>query len=340
MMEPNTRTAAVATPPPAPAGKPVTADPGTSVDMNVGGQAVIEGVMMRSPTAIATAVRLPDGTIEVKKKPYTSLIKRLRFLNIPILRGAISFFEMLAIGIDTLNWSADMQMQYEDRQSRDGEQTRWDKWRNGLMLGGTMVVALAAALGIFFAVPILIATFLGLSRGAVLFNLVAGAIRLALFVLYIYLIAKLPDIRRIFRYHGAEHMSIFALEASHDLVVDSVRPHSRFHPRCGTSFILIVALFSMFLFGIADSLFIVIAGHPQTLAERLITHISLLPLVGGISFELLKLSGKMRSNRIVRFLTAPGLWLQRITTAEPDDDMLEVALCALKAAIGTEESPS
>ena len=311
-----------------------------SVDMNVGGQAVIEGVMMRSPTAIATAVRLPDGTIEIQRKPYTALIKRFRLLNIPILRGAISFFEMLVIGIETLNWSADRQMQYEDRQTGNDTPTRWEKIKNGIILGGTMIVALAAAMGIFFAVPILIATLLGLSKGALLFNLAAGAIRLSLFVLYIYLIAKLPDIRRVFRYHGAEHMSIFALEASHDLEVGMVRGHSRFHPRCGTSFILIVALFSIFLFGIADSLFVIIAGHTQSMAERLITHLSLLPLVGGISFELLKLSGKLRSNRIVQFLTAPGLWMQRFTTAEPDDDMLEVAICALKAAIGTEESTS
>lgn len=307
-----------------------------SVDMSVGGQAVIEGVMMRSPHAIATAVRLPDGTIELKRRPFVSLVRRHKILNIPIIRGALSFFEMMVIGIETLNWSADVQMRYEENKDAGELKPSGGFW-NGVMLWGSVVIALAIGLGVFFALPIFVATLLGLSRGALLFNIVAGIVRLSLFVLYIWLITKMPDIRRVFQYHGAEHMSIFALEASSDLDVESARRESRFHPRCGTSFILIVAIASIILFGIADSLFPMVFGHMQNLAERLATHLLLLPFVAGASYELLKLSGRYRSNRVVRFFVAPGLWLQTMTTGEPDDGMLEVALCALKAAIAEEE---
>lgn len=305
-------------------------------DMSIGGQAVIEGVMMRSPEAIATAVRLPDGRIEVQKRGYISFTKRHSFLNIPLLRGAINFFEMLAIGIDTLNWSAEQQMKYEDPAALEKQNAH--SVLNTVMLWGSMVIALAVGMGLFFALPIFIATLSGLTKGALLFNLEAGAIRLVIFFLYIFIISRMPDIRRVFRYHGAEHMSIFTLEAAAPLDVASARTQSRFHPRCGTSFILIVAVFSIVLFGIADSLFPMVFGHFQSFWERLATHLSLLPLVAGVSFELLKLSGRFRANGVVKTLMAPGLWLQTMTTGEPDDEMLEVALCALKAAIGREET--
>ena len=305
-------------------------------DLGVGGQAVIEGVMMRSPHAIATAVRLPDGTIETTRRAYKSLSTRYKFLNIPVFRGAVSFFEMLVIGLETLNWSADAQMRYEDRENGKEQTDKKNIW-NTVTLAGSMVLAFAVALGVFFALPIYVATLLGLSKGALLFNLVAGGLRLLLFVVYIALISLMNDIKRIFRYHGAEHMSIFTLEASHPLTVDSVRGKSRFHPRCGTSFILIVALLSIVLFGVADSLFPLLFGHMQSLPERLATHFLLLPFVAGMSYEALKLSGKYRSSRLVRLLIAPGLWLQKLTTAEPDDDMLEVALCALNASLAVEE---
>ncbi|MBN1293107.1 MAG: DUF1385 domain-containing protein [Candidatus Latescibacteria bacterium] len=304
--------------------------------MNVGGQAVIEGVMMRSPQAIATAVRLPDGTIELNKRSYKAFVKKYRFLDIPVIRGAVSFFEMLFIGLETLNWSADIQMQYEEK--KENKENKKNKLWNTFLLAGSMIFAFSVALGVFFALPIYIATLLGLSKGALLFNSVAGTIRLILFVLYIALISMMKDIKRIFRYHGAEHMSIFTLEASEELSIDSARTKGMHHPRCGTSFILIVAIFSMILFGIADSLFPLVFGHMQSLRERLLTHFLLLPFVAGTSFEILKLSGKFRSNRLVQLMVLPGLWLQKMTTAKPDDDMLEVALCALKAVLGTEES--
>lgn len=307
----------------------------STVDMAVGGQAVIEGVMMRSPNFIATAVRLPDGTIEMKKRPYISFVKRHRFLDIPVVRGAVSFFEMLYIGMETLNWSADIQMKYDDKDK--GRDTAKSSFVNTMLLIGSIVFAIIVAMGLFFALPIWIATLLGLSKGALLFNLVAGVMRLTLFLIYILLISLMPDIKRLFRYHGAEHMSIYTLEASAPLDVESARGRSRLHPRCGTSFILIVALFSMILFGVADSLFPMIFGHLQSFPERLATHLLLLPFVAGSSFELLKLSGKFRSNRLIQILMSPGLMLQKLTTAEPDDDMLEVAMCALKGALDTGE---
>jgi len=303
------------------------------VDMNVGGQAVIEGVMMRSPTTIATAVRLPDGTIELTTRPYISFAKRHK-LDIPVIRGAVNFFEMLVIGLETLNWSADIQMQYEEREKNGAVKAR-TIW-NRLALWGSTAVAFVLAMGLFFALPIYLATLLGLSKGALLFNFVAGLVRLTLFLLYVLAISKLPDIDRVFRYHGAEHKSIFTLEASAPLSVDEARLRSRFHPRCGTSFILIVALFSMIIFGIVDSLFPLIFGHIPSYVERLATHLLVLPFVAGVSYELLKLSGRFRSHRLTRTLMAPGLWLQGLTTGEPDDEMLEVALCALKAALGKE----
>ena len=308
-----------------------------SVDMNVGGQAVIEGVMMRSPKVIATAVRLPDGTIELNKKPFVSFIKRHKYLNFPVIRGAINFFEMLIIGLDTLNWSADVQMRFEDNKE-EKPASRSKNFLNNLLLGGTIFFALAIVILVFFTLPIYIATLLGLSKGALLFNLVAGTIRLLLFLLYVFLISKMPDIKRVFCYHGAEHMSIFALEASDTLNIESVRNKSRFHPRCGTSFIFIVALFSIIFFGLTDSVFPFVFGHMQSFPERLATHLLILPAIAGLSYEILKFSGKFRSNSLVKTLILPGLWLQKLTTGYPDDDMLEVALCALKAALDIEEA--
>ncbi|MFC1650910.1 DUF1385 domain-containing protein [Candidatus Latescibacterota bacterium] len=307
-----------------------------SVDMNVGGQAVIEGVMMRSPKYIATAVRLPDGTIELKKKPFESFITRHKFLNIPIIRGGINFAEMLVIGIETLNWSADIQMKYEDK--KEGiEDSKAKRIRDAVIMGFTFIFAFSLAMLLFFMLPIYLATLLGLAKGALVFNLVAGAIRLIIFLAYIMLISKMKDVQRIFRYHGAEHMSIFAHEASEELNVESARTKSRFHPRCGTSFILIVVLFSILFLGTADALFPRVFGHMQSILERFATHLALLPVVAGISYELLKLSGRFRSNKLVKLLILPGLWLQKLTTGLPDDEMLEVALCALNAAIDAEE---
>ena len=303
----------------------------------VGGQAVIEGVMMRAPKAIATAVRTLDKKITVKVEPYVALSKRYRILNIPILRGAVSFFEMLVIGIRTLSYSADVAMkeaQEEEQKEQDKPRTKRQAFFDELLLGGSLVFALALGVGLFFFLPLFLTQFLHVQRGALGFNLIAGGIRIAIFLTYLWAISRWKEIRRIFEYHGAEHKSIFAYEAGDELTVERTRKYSTLHPRCGTSFILIVAVSAILLFSVTDALFVTIFGHVQNLWERFLTHFTFLPLVAGISYELLKFSGKKSGHRIMRCLIAPGLWLQKITTKEPDDAQLEVALTALKHALG------
>ncbi|MBD3234351.1 MAG: DUF1385 domain-containing protein, partial [candidate division Zixibacteria bacterium] len=166
------------------------------------------------------------------------------------------------------------------------------------------------------------------------FNIVAGIIRMFMFILYVYILSLFKDLRRVFEYHGAEHKSIYAYESKLDLTVENVKPFTTKHPRCGTSFILIVALFAIFTYSISDSIFAIIAERPPVLWERFLVHFSLLPFVAGGSYELLKLSGKTANHPLTSVLIQPGLWLQRITTKEPDDNMLEVAICALKHSLG------
>ena len=306
-----------------------------SADQSVGGQAVIEGVMMRSPRRIATAVRKPDKAILTKNDPYIALSKRHKLLNIPVFRGALSFFEMLVIGLKALNFSADIALEESQRAEKgaDWQRSSGERIKDGLILVGTLILALGLALCVFFALPLFLTEVIGLSKGALSFNVIAGIIRASLFLAYLWGISRWKEIKRILEYHGAEHKSIYAFESGEKLTVEAVRKHSTHHPRCGTSFLLIVVILAIVLFAVADTVVEMQIGHRPTLFQRFITHFSLLPLLGGISYELLKLSGKKRDNRYVRWLTAPGLWLQRITTQEPDDTQLEVAIVALKSAL-------
>lgn len=297
--------------------------------IEVGGQAVIEGVMMRSPKRVVTAVRRKSGQIVVKNQPYVALSKRYRLLNIPVLRGVISFFEMLIIGLKTLNYSAEVAMADLEEEHKREESTS----RHGGVLVVSLVVGLGLGLAIFFFTPLLLAGMLQIHKGALGFNLVAGAIRILLFLIYVWAISLFRELRRLFEYHGAEHKSIFAYEMGQELTADKVRSFSTKHPRCGTSFLLIVALLAILIFALADTIFALKTGHLPSLAQRLLIHFLLLPLVAGTSYELLKLSGRARRHRLARVLMAPGLWLQKITTREPDDDQLAVALVALKEAL-------
>ncbi|NKB72093.1 MAG: DUF1385 domain-containing protein [Candidatus Latescibacteria bacterium] len=301
-------------------------------DLPVGGQAVLEGVMMRVPGKIVTAVRAPDQKIIVKEESHIALTQRHRWLNIPLLRGAVSFFEMMVIGLQALNFSADVAMQGEEENT--AAQTEDDSWKNRLALAGTLAVSLGAGVGLFFFLPLFAAQLIDVRRDAMGFNLTAGLVRTLLFLAYLWGISHWRDIQRVFQYHGAEHKSIFTLEAGAQLTVEQARDFGRLHPRCGTSFLLIVVLLSIFVFSLADTGFVYVFGHPQNLLERFLTHLCFLPLISGISFELLKFSGKKRNHPLTRFLIAPGLWLQRITTREPDDDQIEVALVALRRALG------
>lgn len=307
--------------------------PRESEDLPIGGQAVIEGVMIRAQERIVTAVRTPDRGILVREEEHIPWSRRSRLFGVPVVRGAVSFFEMAIIGVRTLNFSADMAMQAEARQQGEPEQTT-SSGQNRLALALTVAISLAAGVGIFFFLPLFVAELTGAARDAFRFNLLAGSVRLALFILYLWGLSHWSEIRRVFEYHGAEHKSIFTQEAGDDLTVTRAREYGRLHPRCGTSFLLIVVLISILAFALVDSAVAEAIGRRQSLIERFVTHLCVLPLISGVSFELLKLSGRKRNHPLTRLLIAPGLWLQRITTREPDDAQLEVALVALSRALG------
>ena len=311
-------------------------------DLAVGGQAVIEGVMMRSDDRIATAVRIPSGEIKVKTDIFISLTKRHKILGLPIIRGAVSFLEMLVVGIKSLNFSADVAVAEIEKEEAAKNGTIYEekekKKNNSLMLAGTVVFALGLGITVFFFLPLAICTFLGIEKNALPFNIVAGVIRVLLFLAYVWGISFIGDFRRVFAYHGAEHKSIFAFESGAKMTPEQVANYPRRHPRCGTSFILIVALFAILIYSISDSIFTILAGHPPGLFLRFGIHFSLLPLVAGASYELLKLSGRTRDSKITQLLIAPGLWLQSITTKEPSLDQLEVAIVALESAMNLTES--
>jgi uncharacterized protein YqhQ len=307
--------------------------------MQVGGQAVIEGVMMRAPGRIATAVRKADGSIVVKTETHVSLAQRYPVLKLPVLRGAVGLVEMLFVGIRTLNYSAEVAMaDLEPGGNGNGKKAAASPSDN-FRLGLTVAFALLVGVAIFFATPLLVTTALfNVEQDPIRFNMIAGGIRLLLLLGYLAAISLMKDVRRLFEYHGAEHKAVFTFESGSDLDVASARGYTRFHPRCGTSFLLIVMLVSILLFGFIDALLIRWLGG-LTLLLRLGTHLPLIPFVGGGAYEFIRLSARYSDTLIGRILVAPGLWLQKITTREPDEKELEVALAALRAAIGEEEVP-
>jgi uncharacterized protein YqhQ len=284
----------------------------------VGGQAVIEGVMMRSPDAVAVAVRRSDGHILVKRSPFRSWTKRIRLLGWPFLRGGIILIESLVLGVQALNFSSEIAME-----SLQGDKKRPRRKSDGWILAGTAVFAFALGLLLFFYLPLLITGWTGVQNG-IGFNLIDGAIRLAVFIGYLFLIRLWKDIRRIFEYHGAEHKSIFAFEAGQPLEAEAVQRFSTHHPRCGTSFLLVVMLVSVLVF--------MFLGRPQTFTDRIVRFL-FIPVIGGVSYEIIRLSTKRFGRWLAHSLVAPGVWLQHLTTGEPDRGQLEVALVALKAAL-------
>jgi uncharacterized protein YqhQ len=298
---------------------------------NVGGQAVIEGVMMRSPARVSVAVRKPSGVIAVKTKEFASLTKKYKFLGWPIIRGGVILIESLVLGIQALNFSGEIAMEEEKRleAAKKGETVKPksdDSWQTRLGLALMVIFSLGAGMAIFFYLPLVLTQLLGIEN-SIWFNLVDGLFRLIIFLLYLFLISRWKEIRRVFEYHGAEHKSIFAYESEDQVNLEIARKYTTFHPRCGTSFLLIVLVISIFVF--------IFLGKPNTIGERLI-RLAFVPLIGGFSYELIKLSAKFSQNPLVKMFIAPGLWLQRITTQEPDDKQLEVALVALKASLGLE----
>ena len=308
--------------------------------MPVGGQAVIEGVMMRSPKRIATAIRRASGEIEIKKQEYESLIQRKKFLNIPIVRGAITLIEVMILGIKTLQWSADKAMEdVEEEEIKSGKKVKKKKKKEGMSNFSailTVSFALLLGVGLFIGLPLYLTTeIFNIEKEALLFNLVAGAIRITFFFIYVWGISFMKDVVRLFQYHGAEHKSIFAFEGKVFLSPENAQKYTTFHPRCGTSFLVMVMVISLFFFAFLDTFIIYFYGDINIFI-RLLTHIPFVPIVGGIGYEAIKASAKRTDSAIVQFLITPGLWLQRITTNNPDLEQLEVAIAALKAALGEE----
>ncbi len=307
--------------------------------MPVGGQAVIEGVMMRSPKRIATAIRRASGAIEVRVDEFQSLIQKHKALNIPILRGAITLIEVMIMGIKTLQWSADKAM--EDAEAEEAknnpEKAKKKKKKKGMSTAGavlSLVSALAIGIAFFFVLPLYLTTeIFSIERQALTFNLVAGLFRIVFFLLYVWGISFMKDVHRLFQYHGAEHKTVFAFENKVLLSPENVQKFSTYHPRCGTSFLVIVMLISLLFFALVDTIVMLTTGQ-MSLLIRLAVHLPLIPVVGGISYEGLKASANNIENPLVRALIAPGLWLQRITTQPPDNEQLEVAIVALKTALG------
>lgn len=307
--------------------------------MQIGGQAVIEGVMMRAPGSVATAVRRANGSIVVQKLTFHSLVERWKLKNIPIIRGAIGLIDMMYLGIKTLNWSAEIAMLDLEaaKQPTNGEQ-RKPKEQTTLALVVTLILALAIGITIFFVAPLYLTTHLfQLEQRAFEFNLVAGIIRIVFLLVYLAAISLMNDIKRLFQYHGAEHKSVFAFELNDELIPEAVQRHSRFHPRCGTSFVLIVMFVAILAFSILDVLLLAWFGE-MTLLLRFATHLPFIPIVGGIAYEFIKFSARHSTTPWGRIIIAPGLWLQKLTTEEPDQSQIEVALVALKCALGLEDA--
>lgn len=286
--------------------------------LSIGGQAVIEGVMMRGPKKVATAVRTPDKKIELDIRPVNSISDRFPILKKPMLRGCVSLGESLVMGLRSLSYSAQMAGE-EDEQLTDKE------------LAGTIVFAFVMAAVLFVAIPTGAAKlFHFITEDPVFLNLMEGALRLLIFVGYIGAISMMKDIQRVFQYHGAEHKTIACFEAGEALTVENVKKHTRLHKRCGTSFLLIVMLVSIFVFAFL--------GWPD-LWLRILSRVILLPMVAGISYEIIKLSANS-DNCVLGWAIKPGLWLQYMTTREPDDDMIEVAIESAKAVLPEDKIPA
>lgn len=290
------------------------------LDLAVGGQAVIEGVMMRSPTAVATAVRIPDGRIVVRKKPFKSVLRRLKFLNVPILRGGVNLIESLSLGVGALMYSAEQSIE-EERVEEKGKSLG-----STLAMWGTIAFSFVISLGLFFYLPLLATDWMGVTH-SFWFNVVDGIIRIILFLAYLWAISKMKDMARVFQYHGSEHMSIHAFESGSELTPQGARPFTTLHPRCGTSFLFFVMLISLVVFAFL--------GRPDDVGDRLL-RLAFVPVIAGLAYEAIKLSGRFKNSPLLKPFIWPGLMLQKITTSRPDDDQLEVALAALKAVLTPE----
>lgn len=287
---------------------------------NIGGQAVIEGVMMKSPCAWTVAVRNPQGAIVVKRE---ELGEGANILKRPIIRGVVGLFQAMSLGIKALNYSAEVSLE-EEKVEKDTKLSRFF----------TISLSILLAMGLFFVLPLYMTKLLGhvisaVEQSSLVFNFVDGLVRIGVFIFYIFAISLLKDIRRVFEYHGAEHKVIHAFEAGIELTPENTRRFSTLHPRCGTSFLLIVMVMSIFIFSFIPNYWL--------FGDKLLSRLILIPLIAGLSYEFIRFSANFSDNPFVKFLIMPGLLLQKITTRPPSDEQVEVAIKALKEAIDTGE---
>jgi uncharacterized protein YqhQ len=293
---------------------------------NVGGQAVLEGVMMRGPGNWAVAVRTPSGTIEHVARPIDSAMSRHRIYRLPVIRGVMALGESLAIGFRALAISANYAAQEERAEGEEGDAAEVDTELSRGALIFAFAVAIGFAIVLFKVTPVLITNWLPI-KGTGWFVIVEGLIRVSIFIAYLSLISLLPDLRRVFQYHAAEHKAINAYEAGEPLEPEIVQRHSLIHPRCGTAFLLWVMVIAVFVFAFF--------GRPAWY-WLITTRVLLLPVIAGIAYELIRFAGKHQGNRVLMTLLAPGLWLQRLTTREPSLDQIEVSIRALREVLDLE----
>ncbi len=302
------------------------------IDFAVGGQAVIEGVMMRSNEFITVAVRKESGGIELKEDPFKSITKKIKFLGWPFIRGVVGLVEMMLVGMKALNYSASVMIGDTEGKKRE-DMTAKEKFIEKLMMAFSFIFAIGMSIFLFKFLPLWITEWIsGIYeplRQSILYNIIDGVLKTSFFVLYIWLLTLMPSIKRVFEYHGAEHKSIFTYEKGLPLTVENAKNQSRYHPRCGTSFILIVFMISVLVYTLLP--------RDPDFAMQFLRRLAFLPLIAGISYEFLKWSAKHTDNKYMRMAVAPGLWFQRLTTKEPDDKQLEVALKALDKALELED---
>ena len=288
---------------------------------NIGGQAVLEGVMMKNGDQYAVAVRKPDGEIALQKEVYDRIVKWKKLTKIPFVRGIFSFVDSLVLGMKTLSYSASFFEEEEEEELTEKEAAKKEKQEN-LIMGITMACSVVIAVAIFMVLPYLLSNLLKpFVPGRFARTVIEGIVRIVLFIVYILLISKMKDIQRVFMYHGAEHKCINCIEHGMDLTVENVRKSSKQHKRCGTSFLFFVLFVSIIV------CFFITTESPVL---RVLLRIALLPVIAGISYEIIRLAGNTE-HPVVELLSKPGLALQNLTTKEPDDDMIEVAICSVEA---------
>ena len=293
----------------------------------IGGQAVMEGIMMRNGSEYSVAVRKENGEIEVKKETYKGVGSKCKLFRLPFIRGIFSFVDSLVLGMKSLNYSASLFMEDGEEEEEPGRFEKWLQKKFGdkaekVIMDLTMVISIILAMGIFMVFPTWVSTLMKpLLGNGIWMALFEGVLRIAIFIAYVGLISLMPDIKRTYMYHGAEHKCINCIEHGLPLTVENVMKSSKEHKRCGTSFLLIVMVISILFF---------LVIRPETLWLRLVSRILLIPVIAGVSFEFLRLDGNS-DNPVVNLLSKPGLMLQGLTTKEPDDKLSAVAICAVEA---------